>query len=47
MGYKVNDIGSETFFRYLPPKNYKKTFAKKKFKRESIWHSKGAEFKLK
>ncbi len=41
MGYKVNDIGSETFFRYLPPKNYKKTFAKKTLKESPFGILKG------
>ncbi len=29
MGYKVKDIENETFFKYYPPKNYKKTIDKK------------------
>ena len=32
MGYKMKDIENETFFKYYPTKNYKKTFVKKTLK---------------
>ena len=32
MGYKIKDIENETFFKYYPTKNYKKTFVKKTLK---------------
>ncbi len=41
MGYKINDIGNETFFKYHPPKNYKKTFDKKTLKESPFGILKG------
>ncbi len=32
MGYKIKDIENETFFKYYPTKNFKKTFVKKTLK---------------